>query len=70
MLARRFLVFLIALVFCAVPLTATHSGEAPPEAPAESVFASGPAAGNRCLDVHCGLQSRPGGSEIDASGRS
>ena len=31
-------------------------------------FASGPAARNRRVDVHRGLQGRPGGSEIDASG--
>ena len=42
MSARRFLVFLIALVFCAVPLTAAHSGEPPAAAPAKPASLPGP----------------------------
>ena len=42
MSARRFLVFLIALVFCAVPLTASHSGEPPAAAPAAPASLPGP----------------------------
>ena len=42
MSARRFLVFLIALVFCAVPLTATHADQCSTKASGSSTSLPGP----------------------------
>ncbi len=42
MLSRRFLVFLIALVFCAVPLTATHAGQCSTKAAGSATSLPGP----------------------------
>ena len=70
MSVRRFMVFLIALVFLRRTAHGYARGSVLDQGVGQFHFASGPAACNRRVDVHCGLQGRPGGSEIDASGGS